>query len=117
VINDSYGHVVGDQILRGGAAVLAERLRATDFLARLGGDEFGILCPDTPLAAATRLAGELADRARTATFPDDAGLRFSFGVAELQSSDGDVSDLVRRADHALYEAKETRDTVRCALPT
>ena len=116
VINDSHGHAIGDQVLRSGAAVLAGRVRATDFVARLGGDEFGILCPETALAAATRLAGELADRARAGTFPADVALRLSFGVAELAAEDTDVAALVKRADKALYEAKETRDTVRCALP-
>jgi diguanylate cyclase (GGDEF)-like protein len=114
-VNDSHGHVVGDEVLQAGAALFVDRLRATDFVARLGGDEFAILCPDTPLAVASDLAGELADRARSLTFPAGVALRFSFGVAELQGGDTDVSDLMRRADLALYEAKKSRDTVRWSV--
>ena len=113
-VNDGYGHAVGDVVLRMSAALLADRVRSTDFVARLGGDEFGIVCPDTPLAAAERLATELAARARSTNFPSGVAMTFSLGVAELCPDDSDPAAFLHRADAALYAAKASRDTVRSA---
>ncbi|HEX7135055.1 MAG TPA: diguanylate cyclase [Iamia sp.] len=115
-VNDRSGHAVGDSVLRTTTAVLAERIRGSDFLARLGGDELAILCPDTSLAAAATLGADIRDGIRTAPFADGVTMTCSIGVAELERDDPNGEVLCHRADGALYDAKTVRDTVRCAEP-
>jgi diguanylate cyclase (GGDEF)-like protein len=115
-INDHHGHNVGDAVLRVGAGVLASRVRPADFVARLGGDEFAILCPDTDLGGAAQLASEVGQRTRDAGFPAGIAMTCSMGVAELEDADATTEDLYHRADCALYEAKTSRNTLRCAEP-
>jgi diguanylate cyclase (GGDEF)-like protein len=116
-VNDTYGHAVGDSVLRVGARLLAERVRTTDFVARLGGDEFGIVCPDTRLRDAEQLAWTLAIRSRSTDYAKDVAVTFSLGVAELQDDDATFDDLLHRADANLYQAKMRRDTVCCGTLT
>ena len=110
-INDEHGHAVGDAVLV--AAVLAMRahLRAEDQLGRLGGEEFLVILPDTPGDAATRVAEKL--REEVAAAPGPVPVTCSVGVATW---DGETPDeLLRRADEALYAAKEAgRDRVIAA---
>ena len=115
-VNDLHGHATGDAVLRLGAALLAGRVRPSDFVARLGGDEFAILCPDTSLAAAAALASDIGDRTRRTGFPGGIAMTCSMGVAELDLTDKTIEDLYHRADCALYDAKTARDTMRCAEP-
>ncbi len=111
VVNDHFGHAVGDNVLRTGAAILSGRARASDFVARLGGDEFVVACPDTSLAGAAELAEELASLARRSAWPPGVVMTFSFGVAELQPDETGAETLMARADEALYAAKAKRDSV------
>jgi diguanylate cyclase (GGDEF)-like protein len=111
-VNDTYGHATGDRVLRVAAALIADRVRATDFVVRYGGDEFCVLCPDTGLLAARALALEIADLARTTRWPGGAHLTFSVGVAEARPGEVDPDEVLHRADLALYDAKTMRDTVR-----
>jgi diguanylate cyclase (GGDEF)-like protein/PAS domain S-box-containing protein len=96
-LNDSSGHQAGDELLRTAGQNWRIALRETDFLARIGGDEFGVLLPFCDTDAATRLAGRLAD-----ALPD--GHTASIGVATFDGRE-EISELVQRADEALYEAK------------
>lgn len=120
-VNDSYGHHVGDQLLR----LLAERvgaaLRSTDILGRLGGEEFGLVLPETGAQGAAELGQRLLRVVREASLPlEDGGvLRFtvSIGGATLEAGDGCLDDLFRRADACLYQAKDGgRDRLELALP-
>jgi diguanylate cyclase (GGDEF)-like protein len=86
-------------------------------VARLGGDEFGILCPDTDLVGATRLASDLGERTRSAGWPPEVAMTCSIGVAELDHGDRTTEDLYHRADCALYDAKRARNTMRSAEPS
>ncbi len=100
--NDSFGHLAGDDLLRGYATRLRSRLRSTDFVARYGGEEFLVVLPDTDGDGATRVIAELRDGFRKAD--DLCGVTFSAGLAVwdgIESSD----DLIGRADSALYVAK------------
>jgi diguanylate cyclase (GGDEF)-like protein len=110
-VNDSYGHAVGDHVLRSGAEALQLAARSTDLVARLGGDEFIVGCPDSDLTAATSLAHRLAASARGLTWPHDVLMTVSFGVAQMSDDDETVAALFARADAALYEAKSSRDAV------
>ncbi len=107
-INDRYGHMFGDEILRGAARSMRAVLRATDLLARIGGDEFAVLLPETGEAGARDVAAKLG-RA-LAAYGDHLGpaippLSFCAGISELRPSDETIDDLLNRADEAQYAAK------------
>ncbi len=109
-INDSHGHAVGDRVLQAFAAKCLEELRENDVFGRLGGEKFALLLPETDLAG----AGVVAERFREAVaglVVKDEGreVRFtiSLGVASLQEQDTALEDLLRRADEALYLAKNS----------
>jgi diguanylate cyclase (GGDEF)-like protein len=106
-INDSYGHLSGDEVLKQLAATVQPMLRATDFLARYGGEEFLVGLSQTALAGAA-LVGERVRRAvAERTFPSvppAQHVTVSIGVAEHHPPDP-MDSTLRRADAALYEAK------------
>ena len=110
-VNDGHGHPTGDAVLRTMAALLADRVRGTDFVARLGGDEFGIVCAGTSIDKAEALARTLGDLARETVFPGGSSVTLSFGVADLAPDETSTEAMLHRADAALYRAKATRDTV------
>lgn len=107
-INDTYGHGVGDEVLRDLVARTREEIRKIDYFARLGGEEFGVLLPDasfdTTRAVAERLRAAL-DRPATGV-PAATGPAYtvSIGLAMLEKGE-DFAGLMRRADAALYAAK------------
>jgi diguanylate cyclase (GGDEF)-like protein len=118
-INDTYGHGLGDHVIAAFAAVLREIASEKDVVARIGGEEFAILLPGMGIQTA-RLFAEKArtnfSSRRIRDMPEDSRFTASFGVAELAPSDL-LSDLMRRADNALYDAKKSgRNCVRLALP-
>lgn len=102
-INDRYGHVVGDEVLRQLGGCLRELIRRDDVACRLGGDEFVVLCPRTPVGDAIRLAERL--RTAAAHLPAPVPFTLSVGICGLPSADGDPETLRQRADRALYAAK------------
>ncbi len=112
-INDTYGHMVGDIVLRATASLCLDNLRKADILVRYGGEEFIILLADTPgeqaLILAERLCNAIANNA--VQTPDESEVRatVSFGVTELGEGkhDANLDLLLHQADQALYEAKET----------
>ena len=109
-INDSYGHLVGDQILRD----LAERckgiLRQYDIIARYGGEEFVVILPETFVEEAEVLAERLRKTVEETTFDMQAEgitVTISLGVSRLEFDQLITSeDLIASADQALYESKE-----------
>jgi diguanylate cyclase (GGDEF)-like protein len=110
-INDTHGHATGDEVLIAAVRAMRSRLRAEDALGRLGGEEFLILLPDTQAAAARSVAEKL--RAEVATAPGAVSVTCSVGVATWSGETPDL--LLRRADEALYAAKEAgRDRVIAA---
>jgi diguanylate cyclase (GGDEF)-like protein len=114
-INDNYGHACGDRVIETFAGFLREAAAEHHVAGRIGGEEFAIILPGTNLAAA-RLFAEGARNAFGALpiegLPADLRCSASFGVAELAADEG-FADLLRRADAALYEAKNAgRDCVR-----
>ncbi|MGM0412343.1 MAG: sensor domain-containing diguanylate cyclase [Pseudomonadota bacterium] len=113
-INDTYGHLVGDEILKGLAARMARRLRESDTLARWGGEEFIALLPATQATGARELAEGIRRQVAEEAFPDVGHITISLGVAELEPGES-LKDLTRRTDDALYAAKSAgRDQVRTA---
>lgn len=116
-VNDTHLHDVGDEVLVEVAARLREGCRAGDLLGRKGGDEFLAILPDAGLRAARIVAERLracVRRAPVATRAASIPMTASFGVATL-GPDEEADALLRRADQALYRAKEGgRDRVACA---
>jgi diguanylate cyclase len=116
-INDGYGHLAGDKVLKIIANVLRKRLRPNDFIARFGGEEFVLLMPDSSLSDALAV-GEVL-RAAIAACPfhfkgEPVTITVSMGVAQLQPSERSELAL-KRADEALYRAKAAgRNQVQAA---
>jgi diguanylate cyclase (GGDEF)-like protein len=108
LVNDEYGHSVGDQVLQELCRACREDLRSSDVLSRVGGEEFVILFPNTPRSGAERVAERIRANiaARQLFTHDGRHVRFtvSGGVCELTSTD-DLQNLLRRVDDAMYGAK------------
>ena len=106
-INDGYGHLAGDKVLKIIANVLRKRLRPSDFIARFGGEEFVLLMPDSALADALDVGEVLRAAIEACPFHfkgEPVTITVSMGVAQVQP--GERSDLaLKRADEALYRAK------------
>ncbi len=108
-INDAYGHALGDEVLRHIAAQLSVRLRSTDFVARYGGEEFAMLLPGADAEAALQLAEQIRQNiAETAFSVGEAqiAVTISCGIASFEPGDS-AQSVFKRADHALYRAKQT----------
>ncbi len=109
-VNDSYGHSVGDQVLREAAGRLLQHLRESDSLARWGGEEFLILAPETDLHQAHHLAQRLLEAIRQ-TPMSGVHVTMSLGVACYRHGDT-IAAILSRADEAMYRAKAAgRDQV------
>ncbi|WP_202844719.1 GGDEF domain-containing protein [Luteimonas saliphila] len=107
-VNDTYGHIAGDEVLRHIAAIVRQHVRGEDIAARIGGEEFAVLLPEGGSAAAQALAERLRAAVAEATF--SAGgvpqrITVSVGVASLALPGGTRSLLLAAADAALYRAK------------
>jgi diguanylate cyclase (GGDEF)-like protein len=105
LLNDARGHVAGDAALQRVAHVLRAAKRAADHIARVGGDEFMVLVPESSGADARALVARL-ERAIDQAFSDEPlGLTVSFGVADFPDDGGNLDELYRASDQALYRAK------------
>ncbi len=102
-INDTFGHQVGDFILKEMARLVKKNIRATDFLARWGGEEFMVLAPHTNITCAEKLACKLKIVIENHDFKIGK-ITASFGVTEYEEGDTPNS-IIHRADEALYQAK------------
>jgi len=105
-VNDDYGHLVGDAVLKEFAQLLSQHIRQTDSVARWGGEEFIILCPNTDNDGAVQLAEKLRHVIQEYVFTSIGHKTASFGVATYHPQ-WDGLDLFRNVDKALYQAKDT----------
>ncbi len=108
-INDTYGHVQGDVVLRQTAQALRSALRESDFLARYGGDEFVVLLPETDAQQAYRVAQKLAQHIEQLTFeglPPEERCGLSAGVAVYPQDATDPRQLLTLADQRMYANKQ-----------
>jgi len=114
-VNDTYGHLFGDLVLRETARLLTDDLRSTDVVGRYGGEEFLIICPGTSLENAEFIAHKLRKSFSKHLFSDGTTycqVTASIGVAMQNNDMPTYDDLIRCADEALYQAKENgRDRV------
>ena len=107
-VNDTYGHPVGDQVLRGVARVLAKEARTTDLVARYGGEEFAVVMPETDTAGALVIAERIRERIAqmvTGTAQGPLTITMSLGVATFPEDGQKKGELVEKADGCLYHAK------------
>ncbi len=109
LVNDTYGHDAGDEVLKGLAQRVRRVVRNADLVCRLGGEEFVIVMPDTPLLIAAKIAERVRSAVQSEMFQIDANGRaipvtISIGIAE-RADDANPDALLRRADKALYDSK------------
>jgi diguanylate cyclase (GGDEF)-like protein len=106
-VNDRYGHDKGDEVLAAVGALLGESLRASDFASRAGGEEFCVLLPSTDVAGALEIAEKLRAAIERVEVPGvEREVSASFGVATYPEHAIDALTLMRKADRALYGAKQ-----------
>lgn len=118
-VNDTYGHPVGDEVLRFLARQAQASLRGVDLLGRYGGEEFVALLPETSLLDAMNMAERLRQQMASASIPTTVGdltVTISLGVADLETDDSNVEMVVGRADRAMYLAKQSGRNKVMALP-
>ncbi|MGL5269402.1 MAG: sensor domain-containing diguanylate cyclase, partial [Selenomonadaceae bacterium] len=104
-VNDTWGHPVGDLVLKHTAEIIGDRIRKADILVRIGGEEFVVLMPETRLAGAREAAESLREALVANEHPIAGKVTASFGVAERMKIEP-FSYWYRRADEALYRAKQ-----------
>jgi diguanylate cyclase (GGDEF)-like protein len=106
-LNDEFGHLLGDEILRSVASILKQQLRRMDLVCRYGGDEFAILVPETTGENAFRVAEKLRRHVETHPFPGvPRPVTISCGVADYPTHGFTRDEVVAAADSALYTAKQ-----------
>ena len=108
-INDQFGHIAGDLVLKQMAAVIRGNLRREDLAARIGGEEFAIVLPETAAENACVFANTLREAIAAEIFVlggEPRHLTVSIGIAGLGPHANDRSSLMRNADKALYHAKD-----------
>lgn len=116
-VNDKYGHLAGDYVLKQLASTLRTRIRREDVFARYGGEEFGMLLPEVDLPGAVKLSEKVRKLVEKQRFEFDKNVipvSISLGVALLGPDHRDSSDLKRVADAKLYEAKAAGRNRVCA---
>lgn len=110
IINDTCGHIAGDELLRQLSALMLGRVRQRDTLARLGGDEFGLLMEHCPIEQAKRVANVLLAVIQEFRFTWDNrtfSISASIGLVPITENTSDITELLRHADTACYAAKNS----------
>lgn len=112
LVNDTYGHDVGDEVLREFAARIRSTVRGADLACRYGGEEFVVVMPDTPMELATSVAERLRAIIEDKPFhvrsiDRELSITASIGIATSSGAFGAPDELLKQADRALYEAKHT----------
>ena len=111
LVNDTHGHEVGDQLLQQVADRLARSVRGGDTVARLGGDEFAVICEDADEGVALRVAGRVHRALREPVVIDETSFSVAASIGVAVSPPLVPGELLRRADVAMYRAKEAGGSV------
>lgn len=107
-VNDTYGHLAGDEVLRAIAKTASDTMRQTDYFGRYGGEEFALVLTDTLIEGALATAERVRQRIENLCFPEispSLKVAVSIGIAEMQLHE-ETGSTFKRADQALYRAKE-----------
>jgi len=118
LVNDTYGHRIGDTVLSSFASILESSIRKTDYAARYGGEEFIVILPETPLAKAAKLAkrlhNQLAEHPIQIEDDKELNLTTSIGVAAFPEHAQSWQNLLEAGDLAMYAAKKAgRNQTKC----
>ncbi|OGX42695.1 MAG: hypothetical protein A3G37_04125 [Omnitrophica WOR_2 bacterium RIFCSPLOWO2_12_FULL_46_30] len=116
-INDTYGHIVGDAVLKGIAGILSASLRSIDMCARFGGEEFCLMLPETSKEQAFTVSQRIrlkVQEARIKAFDENLTCTISIGVASYPDDAKQINALIDKADKALYRAKAQGRNRVCA---
>ncbi|MDO3721347.1 EAL domain-containing protein [Marinobacter sp. chi1] len=117
LVNDRYGHPVGDEVIKLLTHILTECSRSGDLIGRFGGEEFVVVLPETGIKAAVQLAEQMRSAVEawdTSEIHSELHITSSFGVAALSNGASNATDLLAQADKALYAAKGNgRNRVIC----
>jgi diguanylate cyclase (GGDEF)-like protein len=123
-VNDNYGHLVGDQVLRAVADAMRDELREYDLCGRLGGEEFVVLLPETGLTDSIAIGNRICARIRALpvepgdSTSENGRLSASIGVAAYPDAGAELDEILLAADNAMFAAKDSgRDQVRAVMPS
>jgi diguanylate cyclase (GGDEF)-like protein len=118
-LNDTYGHLTGDEVLAAVAQILVQSIRSIDYAARYGGDEFIIILVETSAEQALRTAERICDQVEGMIYNIDSSsiaVTVSIGIVQCQPGDETPTAVLARADMALYEAKRAgRNRAHCGI--
>jgi diguanylate cyclase (GGDEF)-like protein len=106
LINDVYGRLNGDRVLKTIADIIAQNTRRADTALRFGGDEFMVVMPSTEHLQALNQSERILEDVREAEFPQEMSVSISLGVADSLPTEESIQSVLKRADLALYQAKE-----------
>ena len=111
-VNDTYGHDIGDEVLKEFATRISANVRGLDPACRYGGEEFVVVMPDTDMSFAYSISERLRQSIETtpvkiSSAPGSLNITISIGIASLEDGDASAEALLRRADQALYRAKRS----------
>ena len=117
-VNDNYGHIVGDRVLKQTAGFISQTVRLSDVVCRNGGDEFAVILPDTDSITAEVIGRRVQESFEefmqgTGVFDPEMGFSLSLGVSELERN-ASADALMKEADEALYRDKRRRGRGRSA---
>jgi len=104
MVNDTYGHLIGDQILVNTANWIQASIRETDVFGRWGGEEFVLICPNTNQQKAQKIAEKIRLGIENHAFTHQIHQTLSLGIAQYQAEES-LDDWISRTDKALYKAK------------
>lgn len=104
-INDTYGHDVGDYVLKDLATFISSKIRVTDLIARWGGEEFVLIIDTKNLEQAQNIADNLRKEVENLKFKTVNKITISIGVSEFKTKNDTFEDVFKKADQALYQAK------------
>jgi len=105
-VNDTYGHDVGDEVLKTVSELVGKNIRDSDIFGRWGGEEFLLILPNTDLEQAKKVAQKLRKITEKFEMPKNITITASFGVSEFKEGDN-IDTVIKRADNRLYDAKRT----------
>lgn len=108
-INDTYGHLVGDEIIKHCVSIIKNTLRNSDIISRFGGEEFVVLLPKTDINGAKIICEKIRNNIEKIPYKDkryDISFTVSIGISKLIENDTEINNIIQRSDNALYEAKK-----------